>query len=119
MPLATFDFAILNDVSSEPEQRAIITQYGDGYEQTTEAGINTEVDRITLQCSFSAAQAGENNRLRAFLALHGSYKSFVYQKPWESVVKQWRIESWSQRSRRSKPSYTHDYTLKLKQVFDP
>lgn len=117
--METFDFAVLNNVPSEPELRAIITQYGDGYEQTSDEGINNVVDKITLSCAFSAKQAVEADRLKSFLKRHGASKIFLWKKPWESAAQKWRIESYTQESKSASGTYLHNFTIKLKESFRP
>jgi phage-related protein len=117
--METFDFAVLNDVPGEPELRAIVTQFGDGYEQISEEGINNVIDKITLNCVFSPSQVIEADRLKDFLTRHGSAKVFLWQKPWETTTKKWRIESYNQATKSSSGSWIHTFTIKLKQSFRP
>jgi phage-related protein len=117
--METFDFAVLNKVSSEPELRAIVTQFGGGYEQTSDEGINNEVDKITLNCAFAPKDTAEASRLKAFLNRHGASKAFLWRKPWEATPKKWRVESYNQETKSIGAAFDHTFTIKLKQSFQP
>jgi phage-related protein len=118
--METFDFAVLNSVPNEPEIRVVETQYGDGYEQVSEAGINNVVDKITLTCAFAPKDQSEAERLLAFLRRHGRAKVFFWQQPWNLIIQKWRLESWTQNSSTvDRTKQKHEFTLKLKESFRP
>lgn len=118
--METFDFAVLNSVTNEPEIRAIETQYGDGYEQISGAGINDAIDKITLNCAFAPKDQPEAERLQAFLRRHGKSKVFLWRQPWNPSPQKWRLESWTKTSGTvDRTKEKHEYALKLKESFQP
>lgn len=115
-----FDFAVLNSVPNEPEVRVVETQYGDGYEQVSEAGINNVVDKITLNCAFAPKDQGEAERLQTFLRRNGRARAFLWRQPWNTVAQKWRLESWTKTSATvDQTKQKHEFTLKLKETFQP
>ena len=118
--METFDFAVLNSVPNEPEIRVVETQYGDGYEQVSEAGINNVVDKITLTCAFAPKDQSEAERLQAFLRRNGRAKVFFWKQPWNLATQKWRLESWTQNSSTvDRTKQKHEFTLKFKESFQP
>jgi phage-related protein len=116
----TFDFAVLNSVPNEPEIRVVETQYGDGYEQVSEAGINDAVDKITLTCAFAPKDQAEAERLQAFLRRNGRAKVFLWKQPWNAIAQKWRLESWTKTSSTvDRTEQKHEFVLKLKESFQP
>jgi phage-related protein len=116
----TFDFKVLNSVPNEPELRVVETQYGDGYEQVSEAGINSVVDKITLTCYFAPKDQSEADRLQAFLRRNGRSKVFLWRQPWAATAQKWRLESYTKTSRTvERTKQIHEFVLRLKESFQP
>lgn len=113
--METFDFRIINIVLSDPELLSIVTEFGDGYEQSSELGINSTIEMVTLELAFAAHQSTEHERFEAFARRHGSFRSFNWQAPWDTL-KKWRIVTRTRKAKRSGNWFSYEHTVKLKQV---
>ena len=87
----TFDFRYLSEVTAEPEDRAVITDFG-GYRQTSSAGLNSVIQRYKIQCVYMAHEATEAARLRTFVNLHRTITPFNWIAPGDTVATKWQFE---------------------------
>jgi phage-related protein len=94
MTLQTFDFKFLNDVSIELEDRVVENDYG-GYRQTTEAGLNSRIQRIPIKLVFLVADSVEAARFKVFLDAHKKTTPFLWAAPNGEGVAKWKFEKYS------------------------
>lgn len=71
--------------SANKDQRFIISQYGDGYEQRAAIGINSMF--MTWDIQWNMLSLEERNTLMSFFNAHGRVKSFDWTPPNEPAGK--------------------------------
>lgn len=93
--MPTFTWTASYDVSESHKPRVRKTQFGDGYEQRTRFGLNTDPEEWDL--SFSERTAAERDEIRNFLAARGGVESFDWTPPWGSagkfVCEEWDVSA--------------------------
>jgi phage-related protein len=87
-------FTWIPDIGSTEERAPRIrsVQFGDGYEQRAQDGINADMRKRSL--SFTARSSAESTAILAFLEAQGGTASFDYTHPGDSsrkyVCKSWK-----------------------------
>lgn len=82
---------IVRNSPKKRKDKIFAVQYGDGYEQVADAGINPRVD--IWQLDFAPLTAALKNDMDVFIALVGASKTFTWTATGESTQKKWRIEA--------------------------
>lgn len=82
--------------SRKREYRTLTAQFGDGYQQDAPDGINFIVDTWSMR--IENLTDTDANTLRTFLDSVGSYTSWNWQAPNDSVTKTWKVtkDGWSE-----------------------
>lgn len=105
----------------QPDQRSEVdtefntleAPFGDGYEQSAPAGLNSE--RQTWNLSWSALTESEKDQILSFLRSQGGYKTFLWTPPGESSDKKWRCKKFKLASTgdlyRVSASFKQQFTL--------
>lgn len=80
MAIQTFDFDdyLLTDPSGTVAFRVLKAQFGDGYAQTAEDGLNSAIETWPL---VFAGRLNELAPIKAFLKAHGGWKAFYWTPP--------------------------------------
>ncbi len=94
--------------------RILKADFGDGYSQRTEDGLNAQQDDATWVWSYCSADEFEN--LRAFFASMKGALSFFWTPPDEAVPKKFICSQWT---KSFDSAVTRTMTAKFTQVFDP
>ena len=68
--------------ASDTKPNVKVAKFGDGYEQRTSIGLNTDPMKWSLKFTRSRE---EGMAIRAFLRLHGAIKAFLWTNPLEEV----------------------------------
>jgi phage-related protein len=90
MPLNTFNIDAEAKATSSIAYPTIENQFGDGYSQAADDGLNRAIEEWDLSYSFrDATQAAA---LDLFIATQRGSVSFLWTPPGESVAKMWRIK---------------------------
>ena len=87
-------FTYLPDIGADEEHqpRVNTVKFGDGYEQRTTDGLNT--DLCVRKLIFSGRSAATNSAIIAFLKSQGGVTSFTYTHP-NDVARQYVCRTWS------------------------
>lgn len=75
----------------EINQRVLTADYGDGYTQIVEDGLNANFDTVTL--SWASLAQTDFDAIAAFWRLKGVSVPFQYQLPWDASPKLWRFSA--------------------------
>ena len=84
------------DLTITEQPRVLTARFGDGYEQTTLDGLNTDNQSLTI--SWSPITDTEKDIIISFLRERGATKLFEFTLPDETEPKLWRCPNWSRRS---------------------
>lgn len=77
------------------EPRVLTAGFGDGYEQRTPDGINT--DLATVSPSWPALTWGQGQTIVDFFAARKGVTPFYFTMPGESTPRKWIAKKWSRR----------------------
>jgi phage-related protein len=118
--MATFDFRYVNEVSAEPEDRTVVTDFG-GYRQVSSAGLNPIVERFKISCVYIAGEAVEAARLKDFIKLHRTITPFLWVAPGDSVTTKWQFERYPTYTVKSVGSVEREWRwdIAMRQSFNP
>lgn len=78
----TFKWNVERDVDPDIKYRAIQTQFGDGYIQSSADGINVKNEQYSVKVN---AREAEAKLIMAFFDEHQGYKSFFWTPPLGSL----------------------------------
>lgn len=103
----------LENTQLQLSERTRSAQFGDGYEQTSPDGLNSKVRTWTWNWNFlSTAQADD---IETFWLDHGQTVAWLYQAPWDTVVRKYRITSFA---RNAVSGTAFSIMMGVKEVFD-
>ena len=97
--------------NNSPKSR--ITQFGDGYQQRTQFGLNQDPKVFNL--TFNVSET-DSDTIEAFLDARGSTESFDYTHAGESSAKKFVCDLWTKRI-----NYLNRATIQatFREVFEP
>lgn len=98
--------------SSTLDQKALVSSYGDGYEQRAAVGINNIAQVWNVQLNFLTLS--ERNTLVAFYRAHGRVVSFDWTPPNESAGKWVFGDALSETNHGDR----YSFSMVLRQVFE-
>lgn len=86
--------AVPGPSKADPETtvRVLEAQFGDGYTQTSEDGLNSISDSYSVD--WSLLTKAELAMFVDFLKAHKGSMPFLWKSPLESVVRQWKCKTW-------------------------
>ena len=104
---------IYRSSNDQVSPRTLIAQFGDGYEQRAADGLNSLERDVNLV--FDNLTVAQTDTVIAFFEARGGNEAFDYTLPWESTLRQFRVESW----RTTPKSFdTNTVTARFREVFD-
>jgi phage-related protein len=83
MATKKFTWRVEKAVAMPAKYRSIVTQFGDGYEQTTADGINTKDEQYSVR--IPAKNETEAKEIMAFFDEHNGVRSFAWTPPLGSL----------------------------------
>lgn len=94
MALETFTPPVSPSVglSEEPEIKLYKAEFGDGYTQTTAAGLNHI--RSVRSVTWEVLTEDQHRSIKDFLHAHGGYRPFRYQFHGDAAPIKWTVEKW-------------------------
>ena len=88
MPVPVFTWVPSPSYSDDHELRVLVTNFGDGYEQTVGDGINIDLQTITFP--FKSRSTSERNAIIAFLRARNGTEAFQFTPHGSAVARLWR-----------------------------
>ncbi|HEV7251666.1 MAG TPA: phage tail protein [Mesorhizobium sp.] len=102
-----------SSVEFEPELKLNEVEFGDGYTQTTAAGMNHLRQVATL--NWELLEPAEKADLVAFLTARKGFETFTYTIPGEATALNWTCKQWSVQAR---PASLYSLTATFRQSFE-
>lgn len=112
--MATFPFPnkISQASTSTLDQKALVTQYGDGYQQRAAVGINNQFYRWDVQVNYLSAT--DRATMVAFWQAHGRVVSFDWTPPNGTAGKYVFVEPLVETSQGN----LYSFSMVMQQVFE-
>lgn len=112
--METFSWPVSYGTQKEVAPRVRKAQYGDGYSQRVGDGINTDLEKWSVQ--LTNVPHAEADSIETFLKAHGGYEAFYWTRPGTAspitvICPQW--------SRPHKTAVVCDISAAFEQVPDP
>jgi phage-related protein len=114
-PVLPLQLKITNQTTKTSKDRVLIAQFGNGYSQIANDGINSKVDSWQIQ--YAPIYGADLITLNAFLDLVGVTAWFTWIPLGEAVSKKWRIDKDSRKQTMLNIN-TFIFTFTITQVFD-
>lgn len=109
----TFTYPHDNGVEMTQKPRVLSGQFGDGYEQRTADGINTQPEEWAL--TFTAQTVTERNAILAFFRARAGVEWFNWTSPFGTTGR-WVCSEWTGSPTNA---VANSITAKFTQKFDP
>jgi phage-related protein len=116
--METFSFRYEADQTGSVAARSRSIQFGEGYTQRSDDGLNQPIREMQLECS--GLQLNEALLLDAFLARHGGHKAFLFTPNGKPQAKYIVVQPVQESSKRAGGDIDYFYTrsFKIRQVYD-
>jgi phage-related protein len=94
--MSTFTWPVDSNATVSKKPRVNNIKFGDGYEQRTSYGLNTNLQNWDL--SFANREEAEANEIDDFLTARGGLESFDWTPPGEVTVRKFKCQEWNKLS---------------------
>lgn len=82
-------------VENAPRVRVLQAEFGDGYNQRAEDGLNSVADVLTVP--FNNITPADAATIEAFFKSMAGAQAFTWRAPWDAVARKWICKRWSRK----------------------